>query len=107
MKILILGSGGREHALVWRLSQDQSTTEVFIWPGNPGMTGKKLRFLTDSFNRSNFSRIVKDNQIDLVIPGAEKFLYEGVADWCSDLNLPCMGPSKNASQLEESKLFSL
>ncbi len=106
MKILILGSGGREHALVWRLSQDKSTTEVFIWPGNPGMTGKKLRFLTDSFNRLNFSRIVKDNQIDLVIPGAEKFLYEGVADWCSDLHLPCMGPSKNASQLEESKLFS-
>lgn len=112
MNILILGSGGREHALVWRLGQDKSTSSVHVWPGNAGMefmkgpAREKLHFVNTTFNKQNFSHLIKELGIDLVIPGAEKFLYEGVADWCSELNLPCMGPSRAAAQLEESKLFS-
>ena len=112
MKVLILGSGGREHALVWRLAQDQSTTEVFVWPGNAGMelmsghSREKLRFVTETYNRTALTRFLTENQIDLVVPGAEKFLYEGIGDLCRKMKIPCMGPSKDAARLEESKLFS-
>ncbi len=112
MNLLILGSGGREHALLWRLGQDESTKNIFVWPGNAGMecmTGaarEKLKFLKQPFNRLNFRDIVKAEKIDLVIPGAEKFLYEGVSDWAAEMGVACMGPTKKAAQLEESKLFS-
>lgn len=112
MKVLILGSGGREHALAWRLGQDQSSTAIYVWPGNAGMeitsgpARDKLRFLSDSFNKANLTRILREQGIDLVVPGAEKFLYEGVSDWCQEMNVPCMGPTRAAAQLEESKLFS-
>lgn len=112
MKVLILGSGGREHALAWRLGQDKSSSAVYVWPGNPGMeimkgaAREKLRFLSDPFNHSNLSRILREEKIDLVVPGAEKFLYEGISDWCREIGVPCLGPSRNAAQLEESKLFS-
>lgn len=112
MNLLILGSGGREHALLWRLGQDESAEKIFVWPGNAGMefmTGparEKLAFLTLSFSRENLKNIIREEKIDLVIPGAEKFLYEGIADWCQELNVPCFGPTRAAAQLEESKLFS-
>lgn len=112
MKILILGSGGREHALAWRLGQDQSATEIFVWPGNAGMelmTGdarKKLRLVNEPYNRASLTRFLTKNEIALVVPGAEKFLYDGVGDLCRKMKVPCMGPSKEASRLEESKLFS-
>lgn len=112
MNLLILGSGGREHALLWRLGQDQSSTNIYMWPGNAGMefmTGpsrEKLKFLDQPFNRQNFQDIVQSKKIDLVIPGAEKFLYEGISDWAREMNVSCLGPSKKAAQLEESKLFS-
>lgn len=112
MKVLILGSGGREHALVWRLGQDKSTTEVYAWPGNAGMelmkgtAREKLRLVNEPYNRAAFTRFLTDHAIDLVVPGAEKFLYEGVADVCRKLKVACMGPSQDAARLEESKLFS-
>jgi len=112
MNILILGSGGREHALVWRLGQDMSTTAVHVWPGNPGMefmkgpARDKLNFVNKTFNKASFSQLIKELGINFVIPGAEKFLYEGVSDWCLELGVPCMGPTRAAAQLEESKLFS-
>lgn len=112
MNLLILGSGGREHALLWRLGQDKSTNRIAVWPGNAGMefmTGpsrEKLKFLKQSFNRDNFKEIVRSEKIDLIIPGAEKFLYEGVSDWAQEMGVACLGPTKKAAQLEESKLFS-
>lgn len=112
MKVLILGSGGREHALVWRLGQDETTTEVFAWPGNAGMEfmkGKgreKLRLVDEVFSVDRFGSFLAENEIDLVIPGAEKFLYAGVSDVCHRLSVPCMGPTKKAARLEESKLYS-
>ena len=112
MNLLILGSGGREHALLWRLGKDKSSTHIYMWPGNAGMefmTGpsrEKLKFLNQPFNRQNFKDIVRSEKIDLVIPGAEKFLYEGISDWAREIGVACLGPSKKAAQLEESKLFS-
>lgn len=112
MKLLILGSGGREHALVWRLGQDPGTKEVYVWPGNAGMdlmkgpAREKLRFISEPYNRAALTRFLTETQIDLVVPGAEKFLYEGVGDLCRKLKVPCLGPTKEAARLEESKLFS-
>jgi phosphoribosylamine--glycine ligase len=112
MKVLILGSGGREHALAWRLGQDSSTTEIHVWPGNPGMemmsgeVREKLRLHKNIFNKKNFRDFVTEENIDLVVPGAEKFLYEGVADMCREMKVACMGPTKAAARLEESKIFS-
>jgi phosphoribosylamine--glycine ligase len=106
MNILILGSGGREHALAWRLSQDLSCSKVYVWPGNDGMDGEKIQTVKLPFNKEALEVFLKTFQIKLVIPGAEKFLYEGISDWCGEFNVPCFGPSKNAAILERSKIFS-
>lgn len=106
MNILILGSGGREHALAWRLSQDSSSTKVFVWPGNDGIKGDKIKTVSEKFSGETFNTVIKREKIDFVIPGAEKFLYEGVSDWCAELDIACFGPSRKAAELERSKLFS-
>lgn len=106
MNILILGGGGREHALAWRLSLDESSEAIHVWPGNDGMTGNKINLVKSTFNQSSFTTFIKANNVSLVIPGSEKYLYDGVADWCGDLKVSCFGPSKNAARLEQSKLFS-
>lgn len=112
MNILILGSGGREHALAWRLAQDESCTKIYVWPGNPGMDflpfefKHKLFFVSEAFSEELFSSQLSSQNIDLVIPGAEKFLYDGVANWCEKLKVPCFGPKTDAAALERSKLFS-
>ncbi len=106
MKILILGSGGREHAIAWRLSRDSSSSKVLVWPGNDGMSGPKLGLVDRPFDRATFSSLIAEEGIDLVVPGAEKFLYQGVADWCQGLGVPCFGPGARAASLERSKLFA-
>jgi phosphoribosylamine--glycine ligase len=106
MNVLILGSGGREHTIAWRLSFDLTCTMVYIWPGNDGMEGEKIETLHHFFCHENFEEIIKDKKIHLVIPGSEKYLYEGISDWCRDLKLACFGPSSKASELEKSKSFS-
>ncbi len=106
MKILILGSGGREHAIAWRLSLDSSSSRIFIWPGNDGMSGEKLELIDRPFDQESFTSLVTKLGIDLVIPGPEKFLYQGVVDWCLGLDVPCFGPGAQASSLEKSKLFA-
>lgn len=106
MNILILGSGGREHALAWRMSLDNSSSLIHVWPGNDGMSGEKIKLVREEFNQQAFNEFVKNNKITLVIPASEKYLYEGVSDWCNELNVSCFGPSKKAARLEESKLFS-
>ncbi len=112
MNILILGSGGREHALLWRVAQDDSSEKVFLWPGNPGMeilptrVQQKLQFIRGEINEVSLKETIERHEIGLVIPGAEKFIYEGVADFCMKWNVPCFAPTMKAAQLERSKLFS-
>ena len=112
MNILILGSGGREHALFWRLAQDESAQKIYAWPGNPGMAllpGKereKYHAVSVAFSKENLRDIIELYHIQLVIPGAEKYLYDGVADWCEEWNVACFGPGRAAASLERSKLFS-
>lgn len=106
MRVLILGSGGREHALAWRCSRDASVEKVYVWPGNEGMKGESIQVLNLEWRKETFSTFLKTNAIDFVIPGPEKFLYEGVTDWCEELHVPCFGPSQKAAKLEESKIFA-
>ena len=106
MKVLLIGSGGREHALATGLAADKSVTELHVAPGNPGIAEIAT---THSLNISNNDEIVKLAQslaVDLVVVGPEVPLVNGVADELRALNIAVFGPSKAAAQLEGSKHFA-
>ena len=105
MKILLIGSGGREHALAWKLAQSPNTTHLFATPGNPGIA--QFATLVD-VNTADHSAVVQfciDESIGLVVIGPEAPLVAGLADDLTSANIPVFGPSKLAAQLEGSKGF--
>jgi len=110
MKILLLGSGGREHALAWKIAQSPKLTQLFIAPGNPGtaQVGTNLPFAADNFTA--MKQAVLENGIELVLVGPEDPLVKGVVDFfAADKELshiPVVGPDKVGAQLEGSKDFS-
>jgi len=108
MFILVIGSGGREHALAWKCAQDESVSEVFVCPGNAG-TALENKVSNVSISVDDFAA-VKDfcieNNIDLVIVGPEQPLVDGLVDYLQNNNIKTFGPSKAAAQLEGSKTFS-
>ena len=110
MKILLLGSGGREHALAWKISQSEKVEKLFIAPGNAGTTncGENVAIGVNDFER--IKEFVVANNIDMVVVGPEDPLVKGVYD---DLkadertkNVPVIGPSKAGAVLEGSKDFA-
>ncbi len=109
MNILLLGSGGREHAFAWKLRQSPLCTNLFIAPGN---TGTALCGINKDFGVTDFEQIKNcclEEYIDMVIVGPEEPLVKGVVDFLhkeSGLNLLIIGPSKDAAQLEGSKAFA-
>ena len=110
MNILLLGSGGREHALAWKIAQSPKLTRLFIAPGNPGTAtvGSNLPIAADNFPA--LKDAVLENNIDLVLVGPEDPLVKGVVDYfLADVDLkhiPVVGPDKFGAQLEGSKDFS-
>ena len=108
MFILVIGSGGREHALAWKCAQDESVSEVFVCPGNAG-TALENKVSNISINVDDFAA-VKDfcieNNIALVIVGPEQPLVDGLVDYLQTNNIKTFGPSSAAAQLEGSKTFS-
>jgi phosphoribosylamine--glycine ligase len=109
MNILLLGSGGREHALAWKLSQSKSCSNLFIAPGNAGTAqcGINLPFGVNDFEA--IKKFCNQEYIDMVIVGPEEPLVNGIVDYLnkeSGLNLMIIGPSKEAAQLEGSKAFA-
>lgn len=108
MKILVIGSGGREHALAWKAAQSPEVEKVFVAPGNAG-TAREAKLenvaigVEDTEALVNFAR---DNTIDLTIVGPEAPLVIGVVDAFESAGLRCFGPSKAAAQLEGSKAFT-
>lgn len=107
MKVLIIGNGGREHALAWKTAQAPNTT-VFVAPGNAG-TALEPNLTNVNISATDIAGLVKfakDNQIDLTIVGPEAPLVLGVVDAFSDVGLNCFGPTQGAAQLEGSKAFS-
>ena len=108
MNILIIGSGGREHALAWKSAQDESVSNVFVCPGNAG-TALENKVTNISLDTNNFEIIETfcvDEKIDLVIIGPEQPLVMGMADFLQSKGIKTFGPSQAAAQLEGSKTFS-
>lgn len=106
MKILVIGSGGREHALIWKLNQSPLVDEIFCAPGNAGI-GKIAKNIDISYSDiDNLVEFSKKNNIDLTIVGPEAPLVEGIVDIFKENNLKIIGPTKHASRLEGSKAFA-
>ena len=104
MKVLVIGSGGREHALLWRLAQSPSVTEVYAIPGNDGMTDvAHLIPVKGHEDILDFARLMK---VDLTVAGPETVLTDGLADEFAAAGLPFFGPSKAAARIEGSKGFA-
>ncbi len=108
MKILIIGNGGREHALAWKVAQSEKVTKVFVAPGNAG-TAQEDKLENLPINIDNLKALInfaQQNEIDLTIVGPEAPLVIGIVDEFQKAGLPCFGPSKAAAQLEGSKTFT-
>jgi phosphoribosylamine--glycine ligase len=105
MRYLVIGSGGREHTIAWRLINDGSAREVYVAPGNGGIADKfRVDIPVDDFNAIERFSIEKD--IDAVIVGPEAPLVAGIVDFLNDKNIPVFGPTRKAAMLEGSKLFA-
>ena len=108
MKVLIIGSGGREHAMAWKCAQDDIVKHVFVCPGN-AVTHLEDKVSNIELNLNEFSSIEKfclEEIVELVIIGPEQPLVDGLTDFLQSKNIKTFGPSKNAAQLEGSKTFS-
>jgi phosphoribosylamine--glycine ligase len=107
LNILLMGNGGREHALAWKLSQSQRFGKLWIAPGNPGteIYGENISS-AELDNPSQILNIVQKKQVDLVVIGPEGPLELGISDVLRNENIPVFGPSKSAAQLETSKSFA-
>ena len=108
MNILIIGSGGREHALAWRCAQDNFVENVFVCPGNAGtyLENKVSNVEMDSNDFDAIEKFCVKENIELVIIGPEQPLVMGLTDFLQSKNIKAFGPSKDAAQLEGSKTFS-
>ncbi|MCX2983347.1 phosphoribosylamine--glycine ligase [Halieaceae bacterium IMCC14734] len=108
MNILIIGGGGREHALAWKAAQAASVDTVYIAPGNAGTAAepgmKNIPIAVNDF--AALADFAEANGVELTIVGPEQPLVDGVVDYFADRDLRCFGPSKGAAQLEGSKAFT-
>lgn len=105
MKILLIGSGGREHALAWRLKKSQSCQKLYCAPGNPGIAEQAECIDIQVGEIDKIVEFAGNNTIDLVVVGPEAPLVDGLADKLKAENIPVFGPSAAAAQLEGSKGF--
>ena len=106
MNILLIGSGGREHALAWKIAQSPLLETLYITPGNGGMTELGRIIDLDVTNHQAVIEFTKDNAIDLVVIGPEAPLVAGLVDDLTAANIKAFGPTKAAAQLEGSKGFT-
>lgn len=106
MNVLIIGSGGREHALAWKVAQSPRLTKLYIAPGNPGTSSCGENVSVDVSDHAKVIHLCKEKKIDLVIVGPEIPLADGLVDSLSDANIRCFGPKQAAAQIEASKVFS-
>ncbi|MEE9574658.1 MAG: phosphoribosylamine--glycine ligase, partial [Gammaproteobacteria bacterium] len=108
MKVLIVGGGGREHALAWKAAQSKQVDRVFVAPGNPG-TSSEDKVSNVTINAEDIQALkafAEKEKIDLTIVGPENPLVDGIVDEFKQAGLACFGPSKDAAILEGSKSFS-
>jgi phosphoribosylamine--glycine ligase len=106
MNILLLGSGGREHALGWKLAQSPRCKKLFAAPGNPGIAQHAVCVALDATDHDGVIAFCNAEQIGLVVVGPEAPLVDGLADTLRGAGIPVFGPSRAAAQLEGSKSFT-
>ena len=106
MNVLLIGSGGREHAIAWRLSQSRNLTKLWIAPGNPGTALFGENVVVAASDRDGMVALAQRSHADLVIVGPEDPLAAGLVDRLEALDIPTFGPSAAAAQLEASKSFA-
>jgi phosphoribosylamine---glycine ligase len=110
MRVLLLGSGGREHALAWKIAQSSMLEDLFIAPGNAGTKNHGTNVALDPFNFQEVKAFVLENNINMVVVGPEDVLVAGLHDFFladEDIkNVPVIGPTKEGAQLEGSKDFA-
>ncbi|WLR42248.1 phosphoribosylamine--glycine ligase [Bacillus carboniphilus] len=106
MNILIIGSGGREHALAWKVSQSPLVEKVFVAPGNDGMNDVATMIPIQENNHEELVHFAKDNEIGLTIVGPEVPLLNGIVDLFQEEGLRIFGPMKEAAEIEGSKSFA-
>ncbi|MES1197506.1 MAG: phosphoribosylamine--glycine ligase, partial [Pseudomonadota bacterium] len=105
MKILVVGSGGREHALGWKLAKSPLVSELMSAPGNPGLADLGRTFPVPAEDAAGIAALAMREQVDLVVVGPEGALAAGLADRLNQVGVPCFGPSQAAAELESSKAF--
>ncbi len=106
LNVLLIGSGGREHALAWAIAKSPILRKLFIAPGNPGTAslGENVSLDLDDFD--DVLAFAEDNAIDLVVVGPEQPLVDGITDYLTDYGIKVFGPSKAAAALEGSKSYA-
>jgi len=103
MKIAVLGSGGREHAIAWKLAQHTDAGDIYVIPGNGGTSNNVDLPLSDFASIKHFCQ---RNHVELIIVGPEQPLVDGIVDYFNESGILVFGPDRNAAQLEGSKIFS-
>jgi phosphoribosylamine--glycine ligase len=106
VKVLVLGSGGREHALVWRLRRDPDVADVIAAPGNPGIAAEARSLPLNLSGPAEALALVERERVDLTVVGPEAILEKGFADAFQQSGRPIVGPSRAAAALEWSKVFA-
>lgn len=107
MRVLVIGSGGREHALVWKLKQSAAVTDVLVAPGNGGTAAEGARNVPVKVDDlDGLVELARREAVDLVVPGPELPLTLGITDRMREAGIPCFGPDRYCAQLEGSKAFA-
>ena len=106
MKVGVIGSGGREHAICLGLHNSRKIEKIYCFPGNAGTSEIAENVIINLDNFENIKNFILDNQIDLIVVGPEKPLVDGLVDFLEKFNINVFGPNKISSQLEGSKIFT-
>jgi phosphoribosylamine--glycine ligase len=106
MNVLLIGSGGREHAIAWKLAQSKNLTKLYIAPGNPGTAQCGQNVPIDADNTSKLLEFARQNKVELVVVGPEDPLAAGLVDAFEAARIKAFGPSGKAAQLEADKAFA-
>ena len=106
MNVLLIGSGGREHAIAWKLAQSEKLSKLFITPGNPGTAQCGQNVALDVDDHSKLLEFAQQNKVELVVVGPEDPLAAGIVDAFEAAGIKAFGPSAKAAQLEADKAFA-
>lgn len=106
MKVLVIGSGGREHTLAWKLKQSPKVKQIFCAPGNPGTSGLGENVPIPADDLAGLLAFAREKKVDLTVPGPEVPLVDGIVDLFEEAGLAIVGPSARAARLEGSKVFT-